>query len=141
MKKILSALLMTSGLLSASLAKADDVLYKNLGEKAGLVALMDDFVPRLVADPRMKPFFEKSNQQNLKASLTEQICQVSGGPCIYKGPDMKSTHREMDITKGNFNALVEVLQLSMDAKGIGFRTQNQLLALLAPMHKDVITVK
>ena len=54
---------------------------------------------------------------------------------------MKSTHREMDITKGNFNALVEVLQLSMDAKGIGFRTQNQLLALLAPMHKDVITVK
>ena len=141
MKKILSTLLIACGLLSTTIAQADDMLYKSLGEKAGLVALMDDFVPRLVADPRMKPFFEKSNQQNLKASLTEQICQVSGGPCVYRGPDMKSTHREMDITKGNFNALVEVLQLSMDAKGIGFRTQNQLLALLAPMHKDVITVK
>lgn len=141
MKKLLASLLIASGLLTSNIALADDMLYKNLGEKAGLVALMDDFVPRLVADPRMKPFFEKSNLQNLKTSLTEQICQVSGGPCIYKGPDMKTTHREMDITKGNFNALVEVLQLSMDAKGIGFRTQNQLLALLAPMHKDVITVK
>ncbi len=141
MKKLLSALLVSCGLLCSNAVFADDMLYKSLGEKAGLVALMDDFVPRLVADARMKPFFEKSNQQNLKASLTEQICQVSGGPCVYKGPDMKTTHREMDITKGNFNALVEVLQLSMDAKGIGFRTQNQLLALLAPMHKDVITVK
>jgi hemoglobin len=47
----------------------------------------------------------------------------------------------MDITKGNFNALVEVLQTSMDAKKIPFSAQNRLLAQLAPMHRDIITVK
>jgi hemoglobin len=29
----------------------------------------------------------------------------------------------------------------MDAQGIPFGAQNQLLAALAPMHRDVITVK
>ena len=46
-----------------------------------------------------------------------------------------------DITKGNFNALVEVLQQAMDAQGIAFGAQNRLLARLAPMHRDVITVQ
>jgi hemoglobin len=54
---------------------------------------------------------------------------------------MKSAHANLDIKKSDFNALVEVLQQSMDARGIPFRTQNQMLALLAPMHRDTITVR
>jgi hemoglobin len=51
---------------------------------------------------------------------------------------MKRAHSGMDITKSDFNALVEVLQLTMDAQDIPFRVQNQLLALLAPMHRDIV---
>jgi hemoglobin len=141
MKKLLIIVAMTIASLTSSIAMADDSLYQSFGQKAGLTALMEDFVPRLLKDPRMEPFFAKANQQNLKEQLTNQICQVTGGPCIYKGVDMKTVHRELDITKGNFNALVEVLQDSMDAQKIPFRAQNKLLALLAPMHRDVITVK
>ena len=54
---------------------------------------------------------------------------------------MKSAHGNMDINKTDFNALVEILQQSMDVQGIPFRSQNKLLAKLAPMHRDVITVK
>jgi hemoglobin len=67
-----------------------------------------------------------------------QFCEVSGGPCKRKGPDMKKAHSGMDITKSNFNALVEVLQQAMEAQGIAFTTQNKLLAQLAPMHRDII---
>ena len=76
-----------------------------------------------------------------KKSLTDQICQLSGGPCQYEGGDMKSAHADMDITKAHFNALVEVLQAAMAAQGIAFTQQNRLLALLAPMHRDIITVR
>lgn len=117
------------------------VLYQAFGEKAGLVKLMDDFVPRLQADARMGPHFKSANVANLKMQLVDQVCQATGGPCVYKGADMKSAHDSMDITKADFNALVEVLQTSMDAQGISFSNQNQLLAKLAPMHQDVITVK
>ena len=122
-------------------ANPSDSLYQSLGQKAGLVRLMDDFVPRLFNDPRIGVHFKKTNAKNLKEQLVDQVCMVSGGPCAYKGGDMKSTHADLDITKGDFNALVEALQLAMDAQGIAFSAQNQLLARLAPMHRDVITVK
>jgi hemoglobin len=119
----------------------DNSLYLALGERTGLAQLSDDFVNRLMANKRMRPFFEKTNLPHFKLQLTDQFCVVSGGPCVYKGADMKSSHADFDIAKADFNVLVEVLQQAMDAKNIPFRVQNRLLALLAPMHKDVITVQ
>jgi hemoglobin len=116
----------------------DDALYQQLGAQPGLVKLMDDFMLRLLADPRMNPFFKDVDQAHVKAQLVAQFCQVSGGPCRLKGPDMKTAHSGMDINKNNFNALVEVLQQSMDAQGIPFTVQNRLLAKLAPMHRDIV---
>jgi hemoglobin len=144
-KTLISLVLAASGLLMAGASFAqtapNDQLYKAFGEKAGLVSLMDDFMVRLLADPRTGPHFKPSNQQRVKEQLVDQLCSLSGGPCVYKGADMKSAHANLDIKKSDFNALVEVLQQSMDAKGIPFRTQNQMLALLAPMHRDTITVR
>ncbi len=144
-KTLISLVLAAAGLLSATAfaqtAPQNDQLYKAFGEKAGLVTLMDDFMVRLLADPRTGPHFKPSNQQRVKEQLVDQLCQLSGGPCVYKGADMKSAHANLDIKKSDFNALVEVLQQSMDARGIPFRTQNQMLALLAPMHRDTITVR
>ena len=114
-------------------------LYQALGEKPGITRLVDDFVNRVVKDPRIGGHFKDTKPAALKESLTDQFCQLSGGPCKYEGADMKSVHADMDINKGHFNALVEVLQSAMDAQGIPFAQQNRLLALLAPMHRDVIT--
>ncbi len=96
---------------------------------------------RLLADPRTGPHFKPANQQRVKEQLVDQFCALGGGPCEYKGADMKSSHSNLDIKKSDFNALVEVLQQSMDAKGIAFTRQNQMLALLAPMNRDIITPK
>lgn len=120
---------------------ADDSLYRQLGGDAGLTRLMDDFMVRLLADARMQPFFKNVDQKHVKAQLVAQFCEVSGGPCKLKGPTMKQVHDGQDITKAHFNALVEVLQQSMDAQGIAFSAQNRLLAQLAPMHRDIVNVK
>ena len=114
-------------------------LYQALGEKPGITRLVDDFVNRAVKDPRIGSHFKDTKPQALKESLTDQICQLSGGPCQYEGGDMKSAHADMDITKAHFNALVEVLQQSMRAKGVPFAAQNKLLDKLAPMHREVVT--
>jgi hemoglobin len=131
--------LLSSGASFAQTMPQNDQLYKAFGEKPGLVALMDDFMVRLLADPRTGPHFQPSNQQRVKEQLVDQLCALSGGPCVYKGADMKSAHANLDIKKSDFHALVEVLQQSMDAKGIPFRKQNEMLALLAPMNRDIIT--
>ena len=127
--------------LPASAQSRNDALYRQLGEQPGLVRLMDDFMQRLLADARMQPFFKDVNQEQLKAQLVLQFCEVSGGPCKREGPDMKRVHDGFDINRGHFNALVEVLQQSMDAQGIPFAVQNKLLGQLAPMHRDIVNVK
>ena len=136
-----SALLVAGAASAQTMTSKDDQLYKAFGEKAGLVSLMDDFMVRLLADPRTGPHFKPANQQRVKEQLVDQLCALGGGPCVYKGADMKSSHSNLEIKKSDFNALVEVLQVSMDAKGIPFRKQNEMLALLAPMHRDIITPK
>jgi hemoglobin len=136
------ALVASIGLLGAGApaAGADDSLslFRALGEKPGLVRLMDDFGPRLLADARMKPFFKDVNMAALQGKLVEQVCDLAGGPCRREGPDMRRAHDSMDITRADFNALVEVLQESMDAQRIPFSVQNQLLARLAPMHRQIV---
>jgi hemoglobin len=137
---LLGAVLAASAVFTqpAAAQATDDTLYQQLGGQSGLVTLMDDFMIRLLADKRMGPFFKDVDHKHVKAQLVAQFCEVSGGPCKLKGPDMKKAHSGMDVTKGDFNALVEVLQQSMDAQGIGFGTQNRLLAKLAPMHREII---
>ena len=136
-----STLLMAGASFAQTMTPKDDQLYKAFGEKPGLVALMDDFMVRLLADPRTGPHFKPANQQRVKEQLVDQLCSLSGGPCVYKGADMKNSHANLDIKKSDFHALVEVLQVSMDAKGIPFRKQGEMLALLAPMNRDIITPK
>lgn len=108
------------------------------GGVPGLEALMDDFMQGLLADPRTRPFFENVEQDRVKRQLVEQFCVILGGDCVYTGRDMRESHAGHVITAAHFNALVEVLQISMNRRGIPFRAQNQLLAKLAPMHRDVV---
>ncbi len=145
MRRVIPALVLAcAGFVVCTAAEAqnkpaDDSVYQAFGQKAGIQALMQDFFVRLQADARTAPFFKDTNRANLVEQLTEQLCQESGGPCVYKGAPMGPVHRDMDIGKEHFNALVEVLQQSMDAKGIAFSAQNRLLARLAPMHREIVT--
>ena len=125
--------------ISSSTHAADDSLYRAFGEKAGLSTLMTDFVTRLKADARIGPFFKDVSAKHLATQLTDQLCAVSGGPCKYEGEAMAKSHKDLGIGRADFNALVEVLQDTMAARGIAFRDQNRMLALLAPMHRDIIT--
>ena len=136
MRKLLAILLLAAtGLAHA----ADDSVYRAFGKNAGIQTLMQDFVVRLKADPKIGHFFKDTKSDHLVTQLTDQLCRVSGGPCVYEGATMAESHRELEIGRADFNRLVEVLQDSMDAKGIPFATQNRMLALLAPMHRDIVT--
>ena len=140
LRTLAAGLLLGAAALSAMAQPAprDDSLYQQLGGQPGLVRLMDDFMQRLLAHPRMNPFFKDVDQARVNAQLVDQFCEVAGGPCRLDGPDMAKVHSGVDITRGDFNALVEVLQQAMDAQGIAFAAQNRLLAKLAPLHREIV---
>ena len=63
---------------------------------------------------------------------------ASGGPCKYKGKDMKTAHMGMGITTADFNALVEDLVGALDKFKVGAHEKDQLLGALGPMKSDIV---
>lgn len=116
-----------------------DVTYRGLGERAGIDRLVETFMPLLLADARVGKSLKDADIAHLKLKLAEQFCYVSGGPCTYTGKSMAEIHDGLNITSAQFYALVEDLQIAMERNRIATPIQNQLLAKLAPMHRDVVT--
>ena len=113
--------------------------YERLGGKTAITAVVDDFVGRVAADRQINVRFANSNVARLKARLVEQICQASGGPCTYTGPDMKVAHTGMGIMNSEFDALVEDLVASLDKFNVGEREKKGLLGLLGLMPPEIVT--
>lgn len=118
---------------------ADDLLYRELGGEAAIRAFTDDFYDRMLRDARIAHYFDGINVKHLKGVLADYFCVVAGGPCVYDGIGMKDAHAHLGIDRAAFNALVENLQVAMDAAGVPFAAQNRLLARMAFFHRDIVT--
>ena len=117
----------------------DDLLYQQLGGRDAIQSFTNDFYERMLKDPRIAHFFDGINMVYLKRVLADYFCVVAGGPCTYDGVSMTNAHAHLGLAKADFTALVENLQLAMDAAGVPFSTQNQLLARMAFFHRDIVT--
>lgn len=126
-------------LLAACASTPRASLYEQFGGQAGVEALVEELLVRILEDERINAGFAETDLVNLNDRLVEQLCVELGGPCTYTGRDMAESHAGLGITEADFNALVEDLQDAMDARGIPFRAQNQLLRRLAPMHRDIVS--
>src|SRR5262245_11412848 len=94
-------------------------LYERLGGKKAIAAVVDEFVSRVAADARINRYFaatasDAGRLKAFKGKLVDQICEASGGPCKYKGKDMKTAHMGMGVTGADFDALVQDLVGALD---------------------------
>jgi hemoglobin len=136
---LFASLIIAAVSLVAFGARADDSLYQDLGGHDGIVKIANQTADNFLADDRIKHTFDDTNMDRFRAMLADQFCQLTGGPCVYKGHDMKAAHKGLHLGTADFNAVVEDLQDAMSKCDVPFRTQNRLLALLAPMKRDIVT--
>ena len=123
----------------ASLSPAPQAsLYERLGGQAGIEAITEAMLVRTADDPRIREDFAEADIVHLHTSLSEHLCSLTGGPCTYRGRDMRAAHAGLGLTEADFNALVENLVDAMTERGVPLGAQNDLLAILAPMRGEVI---
>ena len=132
-----AVMLGSAGSASAQMAKRS--LYDRLGGYGAISAVVDDFVANVAADKRINKFFAKANVPRLKARLIEQLCQASGGPCVYTGADMKTAHAGMGVRNEDFDALVQDLVKSLNKFKVPKAEQKEIASVLLPMRKDIVT--
>jgi len=138
MIRFLFCMLLLAGCLDSA-AFAQATLYQDLGGEAGVSQIVKGAVALYLSDDRIKDDFDNINIDRLTRRLTEHVCQITNGPCVYHGRSMKASHEGLDLTRAKFNAVAEDFQASMQRAGIPYRTQNRLMALLAPMQRDIVT--
>lgn len=133
------------GILLAVMFFAQPVSAETLFDQMGGMGAMKRIAARTIelsaTDPRIADEFRLVKLARVKEKLALQFCELTGGPCKYDGDPMKPLHKPMMLTTADFNALVEAAQQAMREEGIAFRLQNKLVAILAPLHKEIVTVK
>lgn len=113
-------------------------LYERLGGASALTAVVDDFVANVAADKLINHYFAKTDIPAFKKNLTDQLCAATGGGCTYTGKDMKTAHAGMGINNADWDALVGDLGKSLNKFKVKKADQKALVALLAPLKKDIV---
>jgi hemoglobin len=136
--KLLALACLIASFVLVSGARAGESLFEQIGGEPRLTATVDSLVEVMLADERINFAFAQTDLTKFKKLLYDQLCELTGGPCTYRGRNMFEAHKKLNTTNAQFNALAEDLYIAFDRQGVPYRLQNKVMALLAPMQPDVV---
>ena len=116
-------------------------LYARLGGYDAIAAVVDDFIMRLATDKRFEKFFtgfSVDSKKRLRQHILDQFCVAAGGPCVYMGRDMKTTHTGLGITEADWDAAAKHLVAALDKYKVPEAEKNELLAFVVSQKKDIV---
>jgi|SRR5215472_1230565 len=124
---------------------ATSTLYDRLGGVYSIAMVVDDFIDRIMADPRLNanPRVDEAHHRvtpaGFKYLVTEMVCSAAGGPQNYTGRSMKDSHQDLMITADEWDAFVDDLEQSLDRFDVPKAEQTELKTIVASTRGDIIT--
>lgn len=82
-------------------------LYEEIGGGPAIQMALDRFYEKVLADPRLSPFFTGLNVDRIKEKQKAFLTMAFGGPNHYDGRDLRTAHRRA-VDKGLNQAVYEV---------------------------------
>lgn len=117
---------------------AEASLFNRIGGLQVLTQIVDEFVDKVTTAPSTKRSFDGINRKTLKGTVVAHLCKLTGGSCVYEGETMLNAHRDSKITEAEFDAFVSMFRDTLN-KYLNTREKNELLKILAPMKRDIVT--
>lgn len=136
---VLSLLLTISA--TAIAASQEKSLYERVGGYNALAAVVDDFIGRLVSDKQFEKFFigqSTDSKKRIRQHILDQFCAATGGPCIYTGREMKTSHAGLGITNAEWDAAAKHLVASLDKFKVPEKEKGEILAFVTSLKKDIV---
>jgi hemoglobin len=118
---------------------AEPSLYERIGGEAVMLRVTEQMLTRVAADPAVNQSFAGINIHKLSIKLASHLCAMTGGGCAPASDSIKVIHAGLGIDERQFFTVVESLRIALDANGVGEREKNELLRMLAPLKRDVVT--
>jgi len=120
-------------------------LYQRLGGHDAIWAVVSRFIDILVADPvqtanpAIKRAFGKTDVAKLKLHLAQFVAMATGGAEKYEGAPLKPVHKNMKIGEKEWTAAVNDLVATLNEFKVPKNLQDELIAIVATTHNDVVT--
>jgi hemoglobin len=113
-------------------------VYERIGGQEALIAVVDDFYERVLAEPDLARYFAGSPMNRLKGKQVEFFAAALGGPDHYDGLSMKEAHRGRGITQEDFGKVAKLLAESLSAAGVPADTVDEIIGAIAPLSQDIV---
>jgi hemoglobin len=119
-------------------------LYERLGGVYSIATVIDDFIDRIMVDPRLNanPRVDEAHHRvppaGFKYLATEMVCWAAGGPQKYTGRSMYESHKDMKITAPEWDAFMDNLQQTLDKFGVPAQEQAELKAIIESTRADIV---
>jgi hemoglobin len=126
-------------------AEETQSLYDRLGGAYAIAVVVDDFIdrimvdPRLNANPRVDEAHHRVSAQGFKYYVTEMVCWAAGGPQTYSGRTMLDTHRDLLISAEEWDAFMDDFHRSLATFGVPERERGELDAIVESTKEDIVT--
>ncbi|GAB7087206.1 group I truncated hemoglobin [Marinifilum fragile] len=115
-------------------------LYERLGGSDGITKIASDTVDLHLKNAAISTRFSKSDITTLKKSAANFFIMGTGGPSVYEGKDMLSTHKGMNISDVEFNAVLDDILQALEMNDVGQKEKEEVLFVLYGMKKEIVAV-
>jgi len=119
-------------------------LYERLGGVYSIATVVDDFIDRIMVDPRLNanPLVDEAHHRvppaGFKYLVTEMVCWATGGPQKYTGKSMVESHRHLKITAEEWDAFLDDFQQTLDKFNVPAEEQAELKAIVNSTRSDIV---
>ncbi len=119
-------------------------LYERLGGVYSIAAVVDDFIdrvmddPRLNANPKVDEAHHRVSRAGFKYLVTEMVCWATGGPQKYTGRSMRDSHEHLDITPGEWESFIDDLHQTFEKFQVPAAERAELRAIVDSTYGDIV---
>jgi len=119
-------------------------LYDRLGGVYSIATVVDDFIDRIMVDPRLNanPLVDEAHHRvppaGFKYLVTEMVCWATGGPQKYSGKSMADSHAHLKITAEQWEAFLDDLHQTLDKFAVPAGEQAELITIVNSTRSDIV---
>jgi hemoglobin len=115
-------------------------LYQRLGGERIVEQAVDLFYDKVLADDRIKHFFDNVDTRRLREKQRDFLAYACGGSVTYDSDNLRETHRHLDLKEEHFAAVVGHLKETLEALGVADDLVQDVVAIANATRDDVLNL-
>lgn len=119
----------------------EKTLYERLGGYDAISAVVNDLLPRLMADSQLGRFWKNRGEDGIsreKQLLIDYLCSSAGGPVLYTGRDNKTSHKGMSISQDDWDKFIGHINATLDKFDLPQQERGDVIGFISSTKADIV---